>query len=129
MREFRGKALLTYKGAPEKGPHKVRTEIETTLEDPAALRQVFAALGFQISFRYEKYRTTFNKPGAPGHVLLDETPIGWFLELEGPPDWIDSTAAELGFSQAQYILESYGTLYLLHCKKAGIPPSHMVFAE
>jgi adenylate cyclase, class 2 len=109
--------------------HKIRTELETTLQDPAALRQILAALGFRVTFRYEKFRTTLHKPDAPGHVLLDETPIGWFIEIEGPPDWIDSTARDLGFDRAQYVLESYGALYRLHCEKAGVAPSHMVFPE
>ena len=29
----------------------------------------------------------------PGVIELDETPAGDFLELEGPPEWIDATAA------------------------------------
>jgi len=41
-------------------------------------------------FRYEKYRTTFRLPDsnawANGLLIeLDETPIGTFVELEGPP--------------------------------------------
>jgi len=27
-----------------------------------------------------------------GHCVVDETPIGNFAELEGPPEWIDRTA-------------------------------------
>jgi adenylate cyclase class 2 len=61
-------------------------------------------------------------------VTVDETPVGWFLELEGEPAWIDRTAAELGFEEKQYLTESYGSLYLLHCKQRGIEPSDMVFA-
>jgi adenylate cyclase class 2 len=42
---------------------------------------------------------------------LDETPIGEFLELEGEPGWIDRTARELGFSEADYITDTYGALF------------------
>ena len=117
LRAFRGEAILTFKGPPRPGPHKSRSEFETSVEDPGAMRVILSGLGFDVVFRYEKYRTTFH----------DETPIGVFLELEGPPAWIDSTAAELGFPTTAYITASYGTLYRDWCDAQGIPPSHMVF--
>lgn len=128
LRDFRGEAIVTFKGPPEPGPHKTRPEIETRVEDSAAFEQILLALGYELLFRYEKYRTTLARPGDAGHAVLDETPIGTFLELEGDSAWIDSTAAELGFSPADYILESYGSLYREHCAARGLEPSHMVFA-
>lgn len=127
LRDFRGDAILTFKGPPEPGPHKSRPEFETSIQSAPALRQILHALGYRLIFRYEKYRTTLQRPGDSGHALIDETPIGTFLELEGPAAWIDSTAAELGFSSANYILLSYGSLYREHCERAAIPPTHMVF--
>lgn len=127
LREFRGEALLTFKGRPEPGPHKRRREIETQVSGGAAMQAVLEALGYQAVFRYEKYRTAFAREGADGHAFLDETPIGCYLELEGAPGWIDRTAAELGFGREDYITLSYGSLYREHCRKAGVEPSHMVF--
>jgi adenylate cyclase class 2 len=60
-------------------------------------------------------------------ATLDETPIGIFLELEGNPGWIDRTAATLGFSERDYIVESYGRLYLEWCKRRRCKPKDMVF--
>jgi len=60
-------------------------------------------------------------------VLLDETPIGNFLELEGSPRWIDRTARRLGFSPKDYINRSYGYLYLAWCRERRIRPKDMVF--
>jgi len=127
LREFRGEALLTFKGPPEPGPHKTRREVETRVEDGGAMQAVLEALGYRGVFRYEKYRTAFGRAGGAGHAFLDETPIGCFLELEGAPEWIDATAAELGFARGDYITLSYGSLYREHCRKAGIEPAHMVF--
>lgn len=127
LRDFRNEAILTFKGPPEPGPHKSRPEFETRLESASALRQILHALGYRLTFRYEKFRTTFQRSGEPGHAVLDETPIGTFLELEGPPDWIDSTAQELGFTRESYILLSYGSLYRDYCQRAGIEPTHMVY--
>jgi adenylate cyclase class 2 len=129
LREFRGEALLTYKGPPEPGPHKTRREIETRVQDPAAMQSLLEALGYRVVFRYEKYRTAFARAGAAGHAYLDETPIGCYLELEGAPEWIDAVAAELGFSRHDYITLSYGSLYREHCRALGIEPAHMVFAQ
>ena len=129
LRDFRGHAILTFKGPPEPGPHKSRPEFETHVQSAAALRQILHGLGYRLTFRYEKYRTTLQRTAEPGHAVLDETPIGAFLELEGPPAWIDSTAAALGFTPANYILLSYGSLYREHCQRAGIPPTHLVFAR
>ena len=33
------------------------------------------------------------------------------MELEGPQDWIDSTAARLGFAAAQFMTVIYAGLY------------------
>jgi hypothetical protein len=35
--------------------------------------------------------------------MLDETPAGVFLELEGPSRWIDRTARRLGFAESDYL--------------------------
>lgn len=128
LRAFRGQAIFTFKGAPEPGPHKVRPEFETAASDPHALHLILESLGYEVLFRYEKYRTTLQREGEPGHAVLDETPIGTYLELEGPAEWIDSTAAELGFSPSDYILLSYGAIYRQHCQQRGVAPTHMVFA-
>lgn len=127
LREFRGEALLTFKGATEPGPHKIRREIETRVEDGAAMRALLESLGYRIVFRYEKYRTAFSRPEEDGRAYLDETPIGVYLELEGPPEWIDGAAADMGFLRSDYITLSYGTLYREHCRARGIEPAHMVF--
>ncbi len=127
LREFRGEALLTFKGRPEPGPHKKRREIETRVADGAAMQALLEALGYEAIFRYEKYRTAFARGGQDGHAFLDETPIGCYLELEGAPEWIDQAAAEMGFGRGDYITLSYGSLYRERCRMAGVEPSHMVF--
>lgn len=125
LREYGEDRILTYKGPPEAGPHKTREEIETTVGDAAALREMFDRLGYRVVFRYEKYRAEYEKDG--GLALVDETPIGVFVELEGDPDWIDSLAQRLGFLPEHYITESYGSLYLAWCKEQGVEPAHMEF--
>jgi len=96
-------------------------------KDATALVEILAGLGYRPVFRYEKYRTVYRRIGRPGLAMLDETPIGNFLELEGSPRSIDRMAGELGYSGADYILDSYGKLYLDHCARAGVRPRDMIF--
>jgi adenylate cyclase, class 2 len=124
---------------PRRGPapigrsrHKVREEIELVLTDGAALERIFEGLGLRAWFRYEKYRTTYRLPSRmkwAQHLLieLDETPIGTFVELEGPGEAIDRAAKELGFSVRDYIVKNYLVLYLEDCRRRGEQPGDMLF--
>ena len=127
LREYRGRFILTYKGPALPGPHKVREELETEVAEGAQFQLLLERLGYAATFRYEKYRTELAREGEPGLAVVDETPIGAFIELEGPAEWIDKTAQELGYSADTYIKDSYGTLYRKHCEARGESPTHMVF--
>jgi len=87
------------------GPTKLEEEIEVEVAEAGNLAKNFEGLGLGGWFRYEKYRTTFrllaSKAWAKGLLIeLDETPIGTFVELEGPAAAIDRAAGELGFRNA-----------------------------
>jgi len=127
LRQVGGRSLLTYKGISQPGKHKRREEIEISLPDSGKLERILAQIGFQPVFRYEKFRTEYARQAEPGKLMLDETPIGNFLEIEGSPGWIESTAKGLGFSVKDYITLSYGNLYLVHCHEHGIRPDNMLF--
>jgi len=127
IRQVGGRGLLTFKGRSTSGEHKVREEIETAVEDVAQLGAILERLGYAPTFRYEKYRTEYTSNGHTGHVLLDETPIGSFLELEGDGAWINETAEKLGFSKQDYVIDSYGALYVKYCKQRGLAVSSMTF--
>ncbi len=119
---------MHFQGKEIAGKHKRREEREFAADSREECLAVFAGLGFAPKYTYEKYRTEFGRGEEPGMVTVDETPIGVFLELEGPPRWIDSTAKELGFSRAGYITASYSALYVEWCREYGIEPGDMKFA-
>ena len=127
LRSCGGRWTLTFKGPPETSNYKSREEIETDLSDGAAFQQILARLGYQPVFCYEKFRTIYKLNGEPGIVTLDETPIGDFLELEGPGYWIDETAQRLGFTSADYILASYAALYEEYRRQHPTVPCDMRF--
>ncbi len=122
------KVTCTAKG-PEApgGPHKRREENEFEPSEFDAALAFFGTLGYRESFRYEKYRTEFAREGEPGHVTLDETPIGVYMELEGPAGWINRTAKLLGFPPAGWITKSYARIYFEWCEANGITPAGMRF--
>ena len=138
-----GRTVLTFKSPPEElaigelGPsagrrHKVREEIETELTDGTTMQRIFEGLGLRGWFRYEKYRTTYVLPGrqawAKGLLIeVDETPIGTYVELEGPAAAIDRAAKELGYSAKDYVLKNYLVLYVEECKRKGEQPKDMLF--
>jgi adenylate cyclase class 2 len=122
-------SVLTYKGPSESGRYKKRPELEIHFPLNSVVEEVFAHIGYHPVFRYEKFRTEYTKPPALGKVLLDETPIGNFLELEGSPRWIDRTARLLGYSPADYITRSYGYLYSAHCQERRIRRKDMLFKK
>ncbi|HAX43582.1 MAG TPA: adenylate cyclase [Solibacterales bacterium] len=130
LREFGGVATVTWKGPPASGPHKSREEIETVVGDAKAIGRIWQRLGYRVVFRYEKYRTTLQEAeGGEGMAVLDETPIGCFVELEGPAEWIDKKAQEMGYGVDEYITDSYASLYVIECVRRGIAVGNMVFSE
>lgn len=114
--------------------YRVREEREVRVADAPTLTKIFEGLGLAGWFQYERYRTTFKLPSAKKWakgllIEVDETPIGTFVELEGPPEAIDQGARELGFSKRDYILKNYLVLYVEHCRKRGVEPKHMLFRD
>ena len=111
LRDAGGLITLAFKGPASEGKHKSREEREVHPDSFEEMQTILERLGYQVTFTYDKHRTEFQRPGEPGIAVIDETPVGTFMELEGTPEWIDRTAAELGFSEADYILASYASLY------------------
>lgn len=128
LRKFGEKWTLTYKdkSGPRGGRHKSRREIETPLENGEVAARIFESLGFQPSFRYEKFRSEWSD--STGHVVLDETPIGTYGEIEGPPKWIDATARLLHIAPSQYITLSYAELFAAWKRKTKSKAEEMTFA-
>lgn len=130
IRTFRGCHTLTYKErAGEWKRYKIRREIETPMADCMAARKILAGLGYQPVFRYQKYRTVYRAPRnwRGGEVMLDETPIGNYLELEGNQAWIRRLAGRLGAEPKEFITKDYGALYAEWCRHRGRKITDMVF--
>lgn len=127
-RDRRINGVLTYKTPVEGSRYKVRQEREVTVGSPEQAERILEGLGFRPWFRYEKFRTTYRVPGLPRLVIdLDETPIGVYLELEGPPGSIDCAAGRLGYGPGDYLRESYYELFERERASAGLERGRMLF--
>lgn len=109
LRKYRSEWTLTHKSGGKKGRHSSRLELETGVANGKRMDLILRALGYTPSFRYEKFRAEWTD--GKGQVVVDETPIGDFCEIEGPSRWIDLTARKLGVTAADYITKNYATLF------------------
>jgi adenylate cyclase, class 2 len=109
LRQYGKEWKLTHKSGGKIGRHSSRQELETKVSDGKQMDAILCALGYEPSFRYEKFRAEWTD--GKGQVVVDETPIGNFCEIEGPPRWIDATARKLGVGCEEYIMKNYATLF------------------
>ena len=131
LRTYGSHRTVTHKRVPtntEADTHyKTRIETESEVEDCEALAEIFLQLGYVPVFHYEKFRTEWTSADTPGHLVLDETPIGTWAELEGDPAWIDSMMERLGVPVEDSTTLSYGKLFLNWKEITGSPAQHMTF--
>lgn len=120
-----GDNRVTFKGPPQASTMKLREELETGVDDGDTLLRVLERAGFHIAFRYEKYREEFTWQDVI--VAIDETPLGTFVELEGPEDGIGAAAEQLGRAPADYVIDSYRSLFVRHRDALGLPHADRVF--
>ncbi len=125
LRKYGKTWLLTHKAKAKIGRHKSRAETETVLADGVAFEKILLALGYRPNFRYEKFRMEWSD--GKGHVVIDETPIGDFGEIEGTPRWIDQKAKQLGVARSDYITGSYAELFFAWKKRNRSRFNNMLF--
>ncbi len=125
VRRYGSDWKLTHKSGSKRERHSSREELETGVEDGNTLHKILGALGYSPSFRYEKFRAEW--ADGKGHVVVDETPIGNFCEIEGSPRWIDATAKKLGVRHEDYITKNYATLFSDWRQQTGSPAQEMTF--
>lgn len=125
LRKYGREWILTHKAKGKVGRHKTRVETETKVSDGTKMDSILRALGLHPTFRYEKFRAEWSD--GTGHVVVDETPIANFGEIEGPPRWIDRTAKLLEIPRRNYITQTYADLFFQWKKETGNPANEMTF--
>jgi adenylate cyclase, class 2 len=125
LRKYGSTWTLTHKSGGKRGRHSSRVELETRVADGKKMDAILRGLGYAPTFRYEKFRAEWTD--GKGQVVVDETPIGNFCEIEGPPRWIDATAKKLGVSAEDYITKNYALLFSEWKKETNSPAQEMTF--
>jgi len=127
LRKFGDTWTLTHKSKGTNTAHKVRIELETPVANGPQMDAILRALGFSPTFRYEKFRAEWTD--GTGHVVLDQTPIGNYGEIEGQPRWIDRTARALGIARVDYITRTYADLFFTWKRRVSSQASTMTFRD
>jgi adenylate cyclase class 2 len=100
--------------------YKIREETEISVSEFTKTQSILLSLGYHVFFIYEKYRETYRHDDIM--IMIDQTPIGDYIEIEGKPEDIDLISGKLGFKKNQYIIESYYSLF-----RQQKPRGHMLF--
>ncbi|HLF88912.1 MAG TPA: class IV adenylate cyclase [Anaerolineales bacterium] len=118
---------VTYKGPGKiSGGVRARQEIEFGVDDFEAARAMLEALSYEISFIYEKYRSTYHLDNV--EIVVDETPLGTFTEIEGPDAGaIQLATAHLGLDWESRIVESYAYLFETAKRSLALPFRDLTF--
>jgi adenylate cyclase class 2 len=115
LRTYGETTTLTFKGEIQEDPRfKKRQELETHVDDPEAMIKVLEGLGMHICFEYSKIREVYalSVDQEQAEICLDETPVGTFVEIEGPEDAIEALASQLGWTPDSFIRRNYVEMYL-----------------
>jgi adenylate cyclase class 2 len=117
---------LTYKDAAHllEGTSS-RHEIEFAVSDFDSAQKLLEALGYQVVFVYEKYRTTYQRSDA--QIMLDELPYGDFIEIEGEVDQIHAIVRELALNGDAAIPLSYHALFQRLARARGLKFRDLTF--
>jgi adenylate cyclase class 2 len=130
LRRYGGRCVVTFKGpASFEGTIKTRVEHETEVTDLDHMLDIFSGLGLAPVARYEKDREEWSRSGVA--VVLDRTPMGDFVEIEGPRDRLLDVAAELDLDPTRGVEGSYLELWSEHraAHREENLPADMVFPE
>lgn len=124
---LRNNKIVAFKG-PQMGKNVMdREEIEMEL-DGDKFREIMSKIGIKPIRKKQKYRETFKFK--EGEVVIDETPIGNYLEIEGPEEFIIDITKKIGFSEKDHIIKTYSQLAKEYYKKEGIHfDGNMVFKK
>jgi adenylate cyclase class 2 len=122
-------AVLTYKGPANAGPIKSRPELELTIAEPDAARELLLAIGFVEILVYQKRRESWQFWSC--RVELDELPhLDRFVEIEGPDQQtIVEARRRLGLAEAAVADQSYLAMLLRYVERQGLASPRVMLDE
>ncbi len=127
LRTTRKKSTITFKGKYEDSNFKKRLELESVVDSPENMMQIFSQLGYVKSWYYEKMRHTFELDNC--EIVLDKMPnLGDFIEIEAKTEEdICRVLTKLELKTENHIDKSYLDLFAEYCGAKGEQLSDMKF--
>lgn len=126
VRRVGDRRILTHKGpAVFDGSVKQRRETEVEISSSERISELLHALGFSPWMRYEKERESWLMEDV--RVELDHTPMGDFVELEGPIANLEAAARRLHLDPGRAVAQSYISLWRAHRDKNPDVGRDMIF--
>lgn len=126
VRHYGERMLLTWKGRELVADGiRTREELEVNCEAGTDLAELLERLGFRTTFRYQKYREVWRLEGTS--VMLDETPIGDFIEVEGESRPVRAVAQQLGIAPEAMVVHGYATIFRRWLTERDRPDDAMLF--
>lgn len=107
-----------------------RIELETTIDDAEKVIDMMPFFGFPKKISWEKKRHSFLMNSDTDTYVcfsLDETPMGWFLEIEAEDAKIEEAIIRLELQEAKRINRAYLGLWEDYKKERGISSDDMMF--
>ncbi|MBN2713627.1 MAG: class IV adenylate cyclase [Planctomycetes bacterium] len=122
-------ALFTVKLPSEEGKFKSRQEIEMKAESAEDGIKLLNALGYEITWFYEKRRHHWTYRNC--EIALDLLPeIGCFIEIEGESEEsISAICHELSIDPSGHVDGNYRSLFAEHCSRNGTRMRDMRFDD
>ncbi|HET7145530.1 MAG TPA: class IV adenylate cyclase [Anaerolineales bacterium] len=103
-----------------------RRELEFTVSDFGTARNFLEALGYVQILVYEKYRAIYELSDCL--VMLDELPIGDFVEIEGSDSaGIRKLTEQLGLDFESAVGAGYAKIFDNYNSRNGLPPGDLTF--
>jgi adenylate cyclase class IV len=106
---------------------KVMNEIELIVEGRQPVYEFIRSFALEEVFQYQKYREIYHLESV--EVLIDYTPMGYVMEIEGERTEIDKLAGFFGFTRQDYNNMDYYCLWQDYRAKEGIQSKDMIFPE
>ena len=127
-----GRVTLTVKvKLGDKSDFFKRIELETNITDTESVIQMMPFFGFPRKISWEKKRHSFlmYDVGSSVCFFLDETPMGWFLEIEAEEGKIEEAITKLGLQNTKRINRAYLGLWEDYKKENDISAENMMFKK
>lgn len=118
LRKAGDKVYLAFKSLRRRGKFKEAEEVEIEVSDFEKAKELLGRLGFSPKGKLRKQREEWSFGSS--EILIDQSVLGSFLEIEGSREEIEKIVRLLGLDRREGSTKTYEEIYQEYCKKRGI---------